>query len=111
MSNDTRQRGLICRFGKSLFDRGLTAGSSGNISLRLDDGTLLVTPTGASLGSLDPAKLSHLDAKGRLLGGDAATKEFALHSAFYDTRGDKAGAVFHLHSTHSVALSTLPGID
>jgi ribulose-5-phosphate 4-epimerase/fuculose-1-phosphate aldolase len=111
MTADTRQRDEICRFALSLFDRGLTAGASGNISVRLDDGGLLVTPTGASLGMLDPARLSRFDANGRLLNGDAPTKEMSLHSAFYETRGERAGAVVHLHSTHSVALSTLPDTD
>jgi ribulose-5-phosphate 4-epimerase/fuculose-1-phosphate aldolase len=69
-----------------------------------------VTPTNASLGFLDPAKLSRLDASGRLISGDAPTKEVPLHSALYQTR-DAAHAVVHLHSTHSVALSMLPEID
>jgi ribulose-5-phosphate 4-epimerase/fuculose-1-phosphate aldolase len=100
----------ICRFARSLFERGLTPGSSGNISVKLDDGGFLVTPTNASLGFLDPARLSRLDASGRLLSGDAPTKEVPLHNALYQTR-DGARAVVHLHSTHSVALSMLPEID
>jgi len=103
-------REAICRFGKSMFDRGLTAGSSGNLSARLPDGGWLMTPTGASLGDLDPARLSHLDAEGRLVGGDKPTKESFLHLGMYRQRGD-AGAVVHLHSTHSVAVSVLEGID
>jgi len=108
--NETRLREDICRFGRSLFERGLTPGCSGNISARLDDGTWLVTPTNASLGFLDPARLSRLDASGRLVSGDAPTKEVPLHSALYETRRP-ARAVAHLHSTHSVALSMLPEID
>ncbi len=108
--SETRVREDICRFGRSLFERGLTPGSSGNISVRLDDGGYLVTPTNASLGFLDPAKLSRLDAEGHLVSGDAPTKEVPLHSALYQTRG-AARAVVHLHSTHSVALSMLPEID
>jgi 3-dehydro-4-phosphotetronate decarboxylase len=107
---ETRLRDDICRFGRSLFERGLTPGSSGNISVRLDDGGYLVTPTNASLGFLDPAKLSRLDVDGRLVSGDAPTKEVPLHSALYLTRM-AARAVVHLHSTHSVALSMLPEID
>ena len=93
-----------------MFDRGLTGGASGNISARLVDGGLLVSPTGSSFGTLDPARLSHFDAGGRLIGGDVPTKEMPLHSAFYDTRS-QTGAVVHLHSTHSVALSMLPDTD
>ena len=107
---ESKLREEICRLGRSLFERGLTPGSSGNISVRLDDGGWLVTPTNASLGFLDPAKLSRLGADGRLLSGDAPTKEVPLHSALYQTR-DAARAVVHLHSTHSVALSMLPEID
>lgn len=110
MSTENKLREDICRFGRSLFERGLTPGSSGNISVKLDDGTLLVTPTNASLGFLDPARLTRLDAEGRLLSGDAPTKEVPLHSALYHTRGS-ARAIVHLHSTHSVALSMLPEID
>ena len=107
---ETGLREEICRLGRSLFERGLTPGSSGNISVRLDDGGWLVTPTNASLGSLDPARLSRLDADGRLMSGDAPTKEVPLHTALYQTRST-ARAVVHLHSTHSVALSMLPEID
>jgi ribulose-5-phosphate 4-epimerase/fuculose-1-phosphate aldolase len=103
--SETRVREDVCRLGRSLFERGLTPGSSGNISVRLDDGGWLVTPT-----NLDPARLSRLDAQGKLLSGDAPTKEVPLHSALYQTRR-AARAVVHLHSTHSVALSMLPEID
>ena len=108
MSDETRLREEICRLGASLFDRGLTCGASGNISARLPDGRLLMTSTGGSLGRLDPARLSLLDHDGRLVSGDQPTKESALHAAFYETRGAGTGAVVHLHSTHSVALSMLP---
>lgn len=108
--SEARLREEICRFARSLFERGLTPGSSGNISLRLEDGGWLVTPTNASLGFLDPATLSRLDAQGRLLEGAAPTKEMPLHSALYDTR-TKARAIVHLHSTHAVAVSMLPDVD
>ncbi len=108
--NEAKLREAICRFGRSLFERGLTPGSSGNISLRLEDGGWLVTPTNASLGFLDPARISRLDARGSLASGDAPTKEIPLHSALYVTR-PSARAIVHLHSTHSVAVSMLPEID
>ncbi|NJM84702.1 MAG: aldolase [Tabrizicola sp.] len=110
MSEAARLREDICRIARSLFDRGLTYGSSGNISARLSDGTLLMTPTGMSMGFLDPARLSHLDRNRGLISGDPPTKEIPLHQAFYDTRAG-TGAVVHLHSTHSVALSMLPDTD
>jgi ribulose-5-phosphate 4-epimerase/fuculose-1-phosphate aldolase len=102
-------RDRLCAVGRSLFERGLTAGSSGNLSARLDDGYLL-TPTGSSLGALDPARLSRLDAEGRTLSGDPPSKEAFLHRALFLAR-PKAGAVVHLHSTHAVAVSCLDGLD
>jgi ribulose-5-phosphate 4-epimerase/fuculose-1-phosphate aldolase len=107
--NETQAREAICAIGASIFARGLTAGSSGNISLRLEDGHLM-TPTNASLGRLDPARLSRLDADGRLVAGDAPTKESFLHRVMYEERPG-TGAVVHLHSTHSVAVSCLAEID
>ena len=108
--SESRLREEICRYGRSLFERGLTPGSSGNISLRLDDGGWLVTPTNASLGFLDPARISRLDAEGQLVSGDKPTKEIPLHTALYESRGS-ARAIVHLHSTHAVALTMLPEID
>ena len=102
-------RDRICAVGRSLFERGLTAGSSGNLSARLDDGYLL-TPTGSSLGALDPARLSKLDPEGRSIAGDPPSKEAFLHRALYVAR-PKAGAVVHLHSTHAAAVSCLDGLD
>ena len=107
---EAKLREQICLLAKSIFDRGLTGGSTGNISARTADGGLLVSPTGTSFGRLDPARLSRFDADGTLIGGDSPTKEMPLHSAFYDTRSS-AGAVVHLHSCHSVALSMLPDVD
>jgi ribulose-5-phosphate 4-epimerase/fuculose-1-phosphate aldolase len=109
MKNDSKEREAICELGASVFARGLTAGSSGNLSLRLEDG-FLMTPTGSSLGRLDPGRLSRLDPRGRLLSGDPPTKEAFLHRAMYDERAE-AGAVVHLHATHSVAVSCLAEID
>ena len=110
MIGDSTLREAICAMARSLFDRGLTHGSTGNISARTADGGLLVTPTGSSFGRLDPARLSRFSPDGVLVGGDRPTKEVPLHTAFYETR-HSAGAVVHLHSCHSVALSMLPGID
>jgi ribulose-5-phosphate 4-epimerase/fuculose-1-phosphate aldolase len=110
MTDETRLRDLVCNVALSLYERGLTHGSTGNISARLPDGGLLVTPTGSSLGKLDPARLSRFDSEGSFIEGDKPTKEMPLHQAFYDTRS-KAGAIVHLHSCHSVALSVLPDID
>lgn len=110
ISEQTRERDLICEVGKSLFDRGLTFGSTGNISVRLDDGTILMSPTNASLGAFDPERLSLVDDAGRHLSGDRPTKEAFLHTCMYCQRSSDR-AVVHLHSTHSVALSLLRDLD
>ena len=107
--SENSERDSICRLAKSLFDRGLTIGNSGNISVRLADGWLM-TPTGSSMGNLDPNEISKLDLNGNLISGKSPTKESFLHIAMYDERPD-SGAVVHLHSTHSVAVSCLAGID
>lgn len=107
---ESKLRELICLLARSLFDRGLTHGASGNITVRLDDGGMLATPTNVSLGWLDPAHLSKFDDAGRLIDGPIPTKEMPLHRALYSSR-KSAGAVVHLHSTHSVAVSMLPEID
>ncbi len=109
MTAESAQREALCRTAHSLYQRGLTHGSTGNLSIRLDDGWLM-SPTGASLGELDPAHLSRLDAEGRHVCGDKPTKESFLHLAMYQQRPG-SGAVVHLHSTHSVAVSVLAELD
>jgi ribulose-5-phosphate 4-epimerase/fuculose-1-phosphate aldolase len=92
-----------------MYDRGLTPGSSGNISVRIDDGWLM-TPTNSCLGRLDPAKISKVAPDGRLVSGDQQTKESFLHMSVYQERAS-AGAIVHLHSTHAVAVSCLADVD
>ena len=104
---DLRER--IAMHGKSLFDRGFTGGSSGNISVRLPDG-LLVTPTNSCMGRLDPDRISKLSWDGELLEGDKPSKEAFLHLSVYRSRPNE-NAIVHLHSTHSVAVSCLADID
>ncbi|HJQ59166.1 MAG TPA: aldolase [Vineibacter sp.] len=109
MSPESRAREEICRIGESLYRRGYTVGSAGNISARLDDG-FLITPTDACLGFLDPARLAKLDRDGNQVAGDRASKTILLHRAVYGARPDAAGMV-HTHSTNLVALTMLPGVD
>jgi ribulose-5-phosphate 4-epimerase/fuculose-1-phosphate aldolase len=109
MSMETQIREDLVRLAKSLFDRGYSVGSAGNISARVEDG-LLITPTNSSLGLLDPARISKLDRDGRHVAGDKPSKEVFLHRAFYETRS-QAGAVVHLHSTYATALSCLADVD
>ena len=107
--SETTVREQMAVLGKSLFDRGLTFGSSGNFSARLDDG-YLITPTNSCLGRLDPARITKLDLHGNHVSGDKASKEAFLHLSMYGERAS-AGAVVHLHSTHSVAVSVIDGLD
>jgi ribulose-5-phosphate 4-epimerase/fuculose-1-phosphate aldolase len=106
--NESSARDAVVRIARSMFERGLTHGSTGNISVRVDDGWLM-TPTGSSFGDLDPARLSRLDAAGRHVDGDAPTKEAFLHQAMYEEQA-RFAAVVHLHSTHSVAVSVLDDV-
>ena len=106
---ENTQREKIARLSRSLFERGLTAGSSGNISVRLADG-FLMTPTNACLGELDPQRIARLDAAFRPVAGDPPSKEVFLHRAMYEAR-PSAGAIVHLHSSHSVAVSCLSGLN
>ena len=110
MNDENILREKICLLAKSMYDRGLTGGSTGNISSRTSDGGLLLSPTGTSFGRLDPGRLSRFDVNGNFMSGDLPTKEMPLHMAFYETRSS-AGAVVHLHSCHSVALSLMPDVD
>jgi ribulose-5-phosphate 4-epimerase/fuculose-1-phosphate aldolase len=102
-------RVAIAKWSRSLFERGLTSGSSGNITVRLADG-FLATPTNSCLGFLEPDRISKLDAAGQPVSGDAPTKELPLHLAFYRNR-PSAQAVVHLHSTYATALSCLGDVD
>ena len=106
---ETKSRDEIAKLAKSMYERGLTFGSSGNISVRLDDGWLM-TPTGVSMAEIDPERISKLDMSGQHISGDKPTKEIFLHLAMYEQR-TSAGAIVHLHSTHSVAVSCMADVD
>jgi 3-dehydro-4-phosphotetronate decarboxylase len=108
MTDSSMLREQICSVGRSLFERGYVHATAGNISLWLDDGSFLITPTDACLGRLDPARLAHLDSEGRQLSGDKASKTLALHRRIY-AAAPEARCVLHTHSTHLVAL-TLKGV-
>ena len=107
--NENDLRVLLAELAKSLFDRGFSVGSAGNISARLSDGYLM-TPTNSCLGRLDPARISKLDLDFRHVGGDAPSKEVFMHRAMYQARAE-AGGVVHLHSTMATAVGCLPDVD
>ena len=108
--NEKQLREQISELGKSLYERGLAHGSAGNISVKLADGNLLLTPTNSCLGRLDPARISKLDGSGKLIDGDPPSKEAFLHLAMYQER-PKSEAVVHLHSLHAVAVSCLHDLN
>ena len=99
----------IAKLGASIFARGLTPGRTGNLSCRIGD-EIVVTPTGVSLGSLDPDQLAIIDLEGRPIRGAQPSKEADVHAALYRARPTAQGVV-HLHSTHAVAVSCLADID
>jgi ribulose-5-phosphate 4-epimerase/fuculose-1-phosphate aldolase len=107
--NEQRLREALVERGRSLFDRGYAHGSSGNLSARIDDG-ILVTPTGSSLGRLDPARIAKVDANGVHVTGDPPSKEAFLHLAMYAERAS-ANAIVHLHCACAVAISCLAHAD
>ncbi|WP_347558155.1 aldolase [Robbsia sp. KACC 23696] len=107
MSQESRLREEICDAGLSLYSRGYTVGSAGNISARLDDGWL-ITPTDACLGRLDPVAIAKVSSAGEWISGDKPSKTLQLHRQVYD-RNPSVGGVVHTHSTHLVAL-TLAGV-
>jgi ribulose-5-phosphate 4-epimerase/fuculose-1-phosphate aldolase len=105
-SDETRLRESLAEHGRILYDRGLAHGSAGNLSVRLDDGSILVTPTNSCLGRLDPGRIARAAPDGTHLGGDLPSKETFFHLAVYAER-PSAKAIVHLHCTHSVAVSCL----
>lgn len=104
---ETRQ--LLTELAASLFARGFSVGSAGNISVKVEDG-YLITPTNSSLGRLNPERISRLDTQFRHISGDKPSKEVFMHRAFYNARPE-AGAVVHLHSTQATAVSCLPDVN
>ena len=107
---ESELRESIVRFGRLLREAGLAPGSSGNISVRLEDDSLLVTPTNACMGALDPADIAKLDRNGTHLAGHKPSKEAPLHDAVYRTRGG-VGAIVHTHSTHAVSWAIRDDVD
>lgn len=107
IERELRER--MAMHGQSLFDRGYTCGSTGNISVRLGD-HFLITPTNSCLGRLDPEEIAKVDANGSLISGKPPSKECFLHLAYYSARPNEQ-AIVHLHSTWSVAVSCLSDVN
>lgn len=107
--DENTARNELVDIGRSLFERGLTPGTSGNLSIRLQDGWLM-TPTKSCMGKLEASRISRLDNNWNHLSGDKPTKEVFLHKAMYESR-PSAGAVVHLHSPYALAVACLDDID
>lgn len=107
---DLEQKELMVQLGRSFYERGYTVGGAGNLSVRLDENRVLVTPTGSSLGRLKAERLSVLDMDGNVLEGDKPSKESVFHIAMYK-KNPECKAIVHLHSTYLTALSCLDGLD
>ncbi|MCS2149973.1 3-oxo-tetronate 4-phosphate decarboxylase [Scandinavium manionii] len=103
-------REQMVAIARSFFQRGYATGSAGNLSLLMDDGTILATPTGSCLGELSPETLSHVDRDGVLLSGDKPSKEVSFHLALY-RNNPQCRAVVHLHCHYLTAISCLQSID
>ena len=107
--NEKEIREKLAVHGRSLYERGYTFGATGNMSARFGDG-FLITPTNTCLGLLEPERIARIDGEGRLLSGDAPSREIYLHLAVYNKRPE-IGAVVHLHSAHAVAVSCMEGLN
>lgn len=107
---EQQAREEMVRLGASFFQRGYATGSAGNLSMRLEDGTLLATPTGSCLGELVADRLSKVTPEGEWIGGDKPSKENSFHRAIY-LNNPQAGAIVHLHCLYLTALSCLEGLD
>lgn len=107
---EQQAREEMVRLGASFFQRGYATGSAGNLSMRLEDGTLLATPTGSCLGELVAERLSKVTSEGEWIGGDKPSKEISFHRAIYQNNPE-CGAIVHLHCLYLTALSCLEGLD
>ncbi|MCW9732885.1 aldolase [Avibacterium sp. 20-15] len=107
---EREQKIEMVNLARSFYKRGYSVGGAGNLSVRLDENRILVTPTGSSLGRLDIEKLSIVDMQGNWLAGDKPSKEYVFHLALYQNN-PQCNAVVHLHSTYLTALSCLEGLN
>jgi L-fuculose-phosphate aldolase len=107
---ETRLRKAICEIGKLCYSRFYIVGADGNISARMSDGSILITPAGAMKGFLEPTHLAHIDMQGHVVdGGPSASTERGIHLTVYEERPEMK-AVVHAHPPHAVAM-TIAGID
>ncbi len=107
---EARLRKAICEIGRLCYERFYVVGGDGNISTRMSDDTILITPAGAMKGFLEPRQIAHIDMRGEVVdGGPGASSERGIHLVAYEERPEMR-AVLHAHPPHAVAM-TIAGID
>lgn len=99
----------LCEVAASFYARGYAFGSTGNISVRVDD-LIWITPTGHSLKALRPDQLACIDLAGNVYNANKPSKEFPFHTAIYRQRFE-ARAVVHLHAGSATALACLADLN
>ncbi len=109
MSRPEAELEAMVQMARSLFERGYSFGTAGNISIRVGE-TIYATPTGSSFGTLTVEGISECDLEGRVVGDHTPTKELPFHLAAYRARPGSA-AVVHLHSSCATAVSCLRDLD
>jgi ribulose-5-phosphate 4-epimerase/fuculose-1-phosphate aldolase len=99
-------RAAVAAMSRLVYDRGLTAGAGGNISVRASD-LVVITPAGWSLRALNPSLIAVIDLEGRHVEGPPPSSERLLHLAVYHRRPGVT-AILHVHSPYAIAVSCLP---
>lgn len=103
MDEQTARREII-KVGKLLYDRSYVVSSDGNVSVRLDDGRVVATPTMTCKGRMTEDSLAVTDIEGRALSDRRASSELAMHLLIYRERPD-VKAVCHAHPPHGTAFA------
>lgn len=105
MVNETKLRLEIAEAGKKLRDRFFVASNDGNISAKLSDDVILITPTGVNKGEVIPDQIMKVDVNGNVLEGHMkVTSEIKMHLAVYRLRND-VKAIVHAHPPASTAFA------
>ncbi len=103
MADERVLREALLAAARSMSEVGLNVGTSGNASVRLQDG-MLITPTGLRIEDCGPDDLVFVDASGRAHGERAPSSEWPMHLGVYADRAD-AGAILHAHPPFATALA------
>jgi L-fuculose-phosphate aldolase len=105
MADETRLREEIVEAGKRLYKKGFVAANDGNVSVRLDGGRILITPSGVCKGDMDPGMMVVVDGDGKVLSGRLRpSSEMKMHLAVYRIRDD-VRAIVHAHPPKATAFA------